>query len=51
MYIEKFEEKVPEKVENAYLIVKIARASRGLRWTLDPAQYFVAHFAHPTLLY
>ena len=51
MYIKKFEEKVPGKVgECIYLIVKNARASRALRWALDPSQYYIACFPHPTPL-
>ena len=45
MYILKFEEKVPGKVENAYLRVKNTRASRALRWALDPSQYWLASLA------
>ena len=42
--------KYQEKWENAYLRVKNATASRALRQTLDPAQYWLAllarlHFA------
>ena len=43
MYIKIFEEKVPKKVgECIYLTVKNARASRTLRWALDPSQYWLA---------
>ena len=34
-----------EKWENAYLTVKNARASRALRWALDPSQYWLASLA------
>ena len=34
--------KYQEKWENAYLTVKNARASRALRWALDPCQYWLA---------
>ena len=37
--------KYQEKWENAYLRVKNARASRALRWTLDPGQYWLASLA------
>ena len=41
IYIKHFEEKYQEKWENAYLTVKNARASRALRWAMDPG------FTHP----
>ena len=34
-----------EKWENEYLRVKNARASRVLRWALDPGQYWLASLA------
>ena len=37
--------KYQEKWENAYLRVKNARASRALRWALDPGQYWLALLA------
>ena len=37
--------KYQEKWENAYLTVKNARASRALRWALDPGQYWLASLA------
>ena len=50
MYIKNLKKKYQEKWENAYLIVKNARASRALRQALDPGQYWLAsltqlHFA------
>ena len=45
MYIKNFEKKYQEKWENAYLRVKNARASRALRWALDPGQYWLTLFA------
>ena len=33
------------------MIVKNTRASRVLRWVLDPGQYYIACFAHSTLLH
>ena len=39
MYTKKFEEKVPGKVENAYITVKNARDSRALRWAPGPSPY------------
>ena len=45
MYIiKKLKKKYQEKWENAYLIVKNARASRALRWALDSGQYYMAHY-------
>ena len=51
MYTKKLKKKYQEKWENAYLIVKNARASRALRQALDPGQYFMARFTHQTLLH
>ena len=48
--IKKLKKKYQEKWENAYLIVKNSRASRALRWALDPGLYYIAGFAHPTSL-
>ena len=48
--LKKLKKKYQEKWENAYLIVKNARASRALRRALDPGQYFMARFARQTLL-
>ena len=44
-------EKYQEKWENAYLIAKNTRASRALRLALDPSQYYIPRFAHPTSLH
>ena len=41
--------KYQEKWENAYLTAKNAKASRALRWALDPGQYWL-DFARPTPL-
>ena len=43
--LKKFKKKYQEKWEDAYLIVKNARASRALRWALDPSQYYTVHIA------
>ena len=53
MYIKYLKKKYQEKWENAYLIVKNARASGALRWALDPGQCWLAsltqlHFATST---
>ena len=45
MYIKNLKKKYQEKWENAYLIVKNARASRALRWALDPGRYWLASLA------
>ena len=45
MYIKNLKKKYQEKWENAYLIVKNARASRALRRALDPSQYWLASLA------
>ena len=50
MYIKKLKKKYQEKWENACLTVKNARASRALRWALDPGEYWLTlltqlHFA------
>ena len=37
--------KYQEKWENAYVRVKNTRASRALRWALDPGQYWLASLA------
>ena len=42
MYIKNLKKKYQEKWENAYLIVKNAKASRALRQALDPGQYWLA---------
>ena len=49
--LKKLKKKYQEKWENAYLIVKNARASRALRQALDPGQYFMARFARQTSLH
>ena len=41
MYIKNLKKKYQEKWENAYLIVKNARASRALGQALDPSQYWL----------
>ena len=45
LYIKNLKKKYQEKWENAYLKVKNARASRALRRTLDPSQYWLALLA------
>ena len=50
MYIKKFKKKYQEKWENAYLIVKNARASSAVWWALDPGQYYTAHSLNFALL-
>ena len=40
-----------EKWENEYLRVKNARASRALRWALDPGQYWLASLTQTLLRY
>ena len=37
--------KYQEKWENAYVTAKNARASRALRWALDPGQYWLTWLA------
>ena len=49
--LKNLKKKYQEKWENAYLIVKNARASRALRQVLDPGQYFTARFAPQTSLH
>ena len=49
--LKNLKKKYQEKWENAYLIVKNARASRTLRQALNPGQSYIAHFPHPTLVY
>ena len=44
------EEKYQDKWENAYLIVKNARAFKARRQALDPSQYYIAHLACLTSL-
>ena len=39
--LKNLKKKYQEKWENAYLRVKNARASRALRWALDPGQYWL----------
>ena len=36
--------KVPQNGENAYLVIKNPRASRALRWALDPSQLGLTSF-------
>ena len=50
IHLKKLKKKYQKKWENAYLIVKNARASRAQLWALDPGQYYIVHFACPTSL-
>ena len=45
MYIKNLKKKCQEKWENAYLTVRNTRASRTLRWALDPSQYWLTSLA------
>ena len=43
--LKNLKKKYQEKSENAYLRLKNARASRALRWALDPGRYWLAPLA------